>query len=169
MCQLSGTVLHARQNSIKKQTEINLNGHVLNWRELKSLGPCRISLGISFINTVHLSIWAIHKVQLSTWNAINRRFYHFTLEPKIYTGPVTVEIIIIMLNGPQRASIVKHRTNGLFIVTTIQWSSFAVHLCIKRHWYHSTVCYARVLDNYRSFPLITMGDKRLFSWLSKQI
>ncbi len=37
MCRFSGTELQARQNSIEKQTEINLGGHFLNWLELKSV------------------------------------------------------------------------------------------------------------------------------------
>ncbi len=36
MCQFSGTVLQARQKSIRKQAKINFI-RVLNWRELKSV------------------------------------------------------------------------------------------------------------------------------------
>ncbi len=80
MCQFWGTVLHAGQQTIKKQTEIDLCGHFLHslycikFVKFVNWNPCQNSLGICFINTVCLSTSAIYKVQLSRWKASNRQF-----------------------------------------------------------------------------------------------
>ncbi len=66
MCQLSGTVLHVEQESIKKQTEIILSAHFLHGHfELKSARSVLTALENCYTNAVGLSTWAIYEVWLS--------------------------------------------------------------------------------------------------------